>query len=255
LQTVSIRRQELALAGRVQASLLPVEPPRISGWQIAATWHPAKETSGDFYDLIPLPGKRLGLVIADVVDKGMGAALLMALSRTLIRSYASEFPEEPERLLHVVNQRIISDLNAGLFVTLFYGVLEPRSGKLTYCNAGHPPPQIITRDNSDAHEALFRTGIPLGISDEAVWERAIVHVPAGGLLILYTDGVTDALNQRGEFFGEKQLLDLVRSRFGLSAREIQDALISGVFAFAGSEPQVDDITLMILSRDSGKDRP
>ena len=255
LQTVSIRRQELALAGRVQASLLPVEPPRISGWQIAATWHPAKETSGDFYDLIPLPGKRLGLVIADVVDKGMGAALLMALSRTLIRSYASEFPEEPERLLHVVNQRIISDLNAGLFVTLFYGVLEPRSGKLTYCNGGHPPPQILTGEKGDTHEALFRTGIPLGISDEAVWERAIAHIPTSSLLLLYTDGVTDAQNQQGEFFGEKQMLDLVRSRFGLTAREIQDALINGVFAFAGSEPQVDDITLMILSRDSGKDRP
>jgi hypothetical protein len=249
LQTVSIRRQELALAGRVQASLLPVTPPRLPGWQIAATWHPAKETSGDFYDLIPLPGKRLGLVIADVVDKGMGAALLMALSRTLIRSYASEFPEEPERLLHVVNQRIISDLNAGLFVTLFYGILEPRLGKLTYCNGGHPPPQILTGENGNTHEALFRTGIPLGISNEAVWERAIAHVPPGSLLILYTDGVTDTQNQSGEFFGERQMMDIVRARFGLSAGEIQDALLSGVFAFAGSEPQVDDITIMILSRD------
>jgi hypothetical protein len=119
LQTVALRRQELTLAGRVQASLLPDLPPEIPGWQISATWRPARETSGDFYDFVPLPNGRVGIVIADVVDKGMGAALLMALSRTLIRTYASEFPNHPEHLLEVTNQRILTDIDAGLFVTLF----------------------------------------------------------------------------------------------------------------------------------------
>jgi hypothetical protein len=246
LQTVSVRRQELTLAGRVQASLLPFELPQIPGWQISATWRPARETSGDFYDFIPLPGGRLALVIADVVDKGMGAALLMALSRTLIRSYAADFPERPEGLLKVVNQRIISDIDAGLFVTLFYGVLEPATGRLTYCNGGHPPPHLLA---GGAQEALFRTGIPLGISDDAVWERAVLQIPPGGLLMLYTDGVLDAQNSAGEFYGEHRMLETVRAHLAGPVGEIQEAVISGVFAFAGAEPQVDDITLMILSRE------
>jgi hypothetical protein len=248
LQTVSVRRQELTLAGRVQASLLPLEPPQISGWQISATWRPARETSGDFYDFIPLPGRRLALVVADVVDKGMGAALLMALSRTLIRSYAADFPEEPERLLQVVNQRIISDIDAGLFVTLFYGVLDPHNGTLTYCNGGHPPPHMLTGGAGGAQEALFRTGIPLGISDDAVWERAIIQIPSGGLLLLYTDGVLDAQNSAGEFYGERRMLNAVRAHLSRPVGDIQEAVISEVYAFAGAEPQVDDIALMILTR-------
>jgi hypothetical protein len=145
MQTVNLRRQELALAGRVQASLLPGAPPAILGWQAAATWKPARETSGDFYDFVSLPDGRIGIVIADVVDKGMGAALLMALSRTLIRSYAVDYPDHPEELLRVANQRIISDIRSGLFVTMFYGIIDPVSGSLTYCNAGHPPPYLFCR--------------------------------------------------------------------------------------------------------------
>ncbi|MGW8249155.1 MAG: SpoIIE family protein phosphatase [Anaerolineales bacterium] len=248
LQTVSVRRQELTLAGRVQASLLPLTPPSLSGWQISAIWRPARETSGDFYDFIPLPGGRLALVIADVVDKGMGAALLMALSRTLIRSYAADYPDEPEHLLQVVNRRIISDIDAGLFVTLFYGVLDPHSGMLTYCNGGHPPPHIVTGGQAGAREALFRTGIPLGISEDALWERAIIQLPAGGLLLLYTDGVLEAQNTAGEFYGESRMLEVVGSHLDRPVGEIQDAIISDVYAFAGTEPQVDDITLMVLAR-------
>ncbi len=248
LQAVNLRRQELTLAGRVQASLLPDAPPEVPGWQITATWKPARETSGDFYDFFSLPSGRVGIVIADVVDKGMGAALLMALSRTLIRTYATDYPDHPERLLQVTNQRIITDIAAGLFVTLFYAVLDPSTGSLTYCNAGHPPPYIFMPDESQAAQALMRTGIPLGISEDAGWTSATLQISPGTLLVLYTDGVLDAQNQRGEFFGVERMLKVIQSRAGQPAHVVQDALLSSLYAFAGDEPQVDDITLMTLFR-------
>jgi serine phosphatase RsbU (regulator of sigma subunit) len=249
LQTVSLRRQELALAGRVQASLLPEQSPEIPGWQISATWKPARETSGDFYDFVPLPNGRIGIVIADVVDKGMGAALLMALSRTLIRTYAIEFPNHPEHLLQVTNQRILTDIDAGLFVTLFYGVLDPSSGKLTYSNAGHPPPYIITPGGNPTMTTLSGSGMPLGVSDEANWQQSSLEISSGDMLLLYTDGVLDTQNPRGEFLGEEGMLKIIKNQIGFSARVVQDSLLSGVFNFAGTGPQVDDITLMILIRD------
>jgi serine phosphatase RsbU (regulator of sigma subunit) len=249
LQTVSLRRQELVLAGRVQASLLPHDLPEIPGWQITATWRPARETSGDFYDFIPLPDGRLGIVIADVVDKGMGPALLMALSRTLIRTYAASYPQNPEQLLQVTNQRIIADMNAELFVTIFYGMLDPLSGRLIYCNAGHPPPYILSTTNKTSLTALHKTGMALGIMPDVTWQAATVEIPPGGLLLMYTDGVYEAQNHAGEFFGEEQMLTSVQTELGQPVQNIQETLMSRLYAFAGNGPQVDDTTVVILGRD------
>jgi serine phosphatase RsbU (regulator of sigma subunit) len=249
LQTVSSRRQELALAGKVQASLLPDLPPEIPGWQIAATWRPARETSGDFYDFVSLPGGRVGIVVADVVDKGMGAALLMALSRTLIRTYAIEFPYHPERLLQVTNQRILTDIHAGLFVTLFYGVLDPANGKLTYSNAGHPHPFLFTPGESIITTPLTGSGMPLGVSEDAKWQAGSIDIFPGGMLLLYTDGVLEAQNAGGEFFGEEGMLDIIQAQVGNPAQLVQDTLLAGVNTFTGPEPQADDITLMVVLRD------
>jgi Stage II sporulation protein E (SpoIIE) len=250
LQAVSLRRQELVLAGRVQATLLPDRLPEIPGWDIAVTWRPARETSGDFYDVILLPDDRVGIMIADVVDKGMGAALMMALSRTLMRTYAADYPGEPERLLQVTNQRILMDVGAGMFVTLFYGILEPSTGQLTYCNAGHNPPNIFYPVEGEVQQ-LPRTGMPLGIDMDTQWQRSFVQIPPGGVLLLYTDGITDAQNQSEEFYGQARLLDIVRGQRESSSHAIRDALISSVYEFAGGQPQVDDITLMVLVRTEG----
>lgn len=249
LQAVNLRRQELALAGRVQASLLPDITLEISGWQSAAAWKPARETSGDFYDLVSLPDGRIGVVIADVVDKGMGAALLMALSRTLIRSYAADYPDHPEGLLRVANQRIISDIRSGLFVTMFYGIIDPVSGMLTYCNAGHPPPYILGFQEKEVLETLRTTGLPLGISEDSDWKPATVQIPRDSALLLYTDGVIDAQNQQRDFFGIEQMLEVVQEMAGSTAQAVQEALISRIFTFIGAEPQLDDIALMILIRE------
>ncbi len=249
LHTVSLRRQELVLAGRVQASLLP-DIPQEEGWEIAAAWRPARETSGDFYDFIRLPDGRLAIVIADVVDKGMGPALLMTLSRTLLRSHAAEYLDHPEALLQAVNRRIISDLDAGLFVTLFYALLDPASGALTYCNAGHPPPYLWSGEGQAELEALYRTGMPLGVSEEARWSTLQTQVPAGGTLLLYTDGVLDAQNPEGEFFDQDSIKALLADDPGRGAAEVQEALLAAVYAFAGTEPQIDDLTLVVLRRNS-----
>lgn len=249
LQAVRLRRQELTLAGRVQASLLPENPPTIPGWQIAATWKPARETSGDFYDFVPLPNGRIGIVIADVVDKGMGAALLMALSRTLIRTYAGEFPDQPERLLEVTNQRMLTDIYAGMFVTLFYGILDPLSGLMIYSNAGHPPPYLFIPGVGRGANALPGSGMPLGVSDEASWQHGTQEIPPGAMLLLYTDGVIDAQNPLGEFLGEEGMLRIIETRIGQSAQSVLESLLATLVDFSGAEPQADDLTLMTLIRD------
>jgi sigma-B regulation protein RsbU (phosphoserine phosphatase) len=250
LKEVGQRTQELALAGQVQASLLPRVPSRISDWRFAATLRPAKDTAGDFYDAIPLPGGRLGLVVADVTDKGMGAALYMALSQTLIRTYATEYPDQPDRVLHATSARILRDARAGLFVTVFYGILDPAAATLTYCNAGHHPPYLLSSQGRDSAQTLHRTGMALGVIEDADWERQVVDMAPGTVLLLYTDGVVDAHNRQQESFGSERMLDIAQGNLGRSPQDIQNALLTAVFQFVGDEPQFDDITLMISVRDA-----
>ncbi|MBN1657957.1 MAG: SpoIIE family protein phosphatase [Anaerolineae bacterium] len=248
LHAVTTRRRELTLAGRVQTSLLPVRPPQVPGWQIAASLRPAREASGDFFDFIPLPGGRLGLVIADVADKGMAAALYMALSRTLIRTYATDYPERPDLTLRAANARILADTQADLFVTVFYGVLSPDTATLTYCNAGHHPPYLLNSRNGDAPQPLPGHGMALGIMHDTHWEHTTVTFPPGAALVLYTDGVLDAQNSTESRFGTQQMLDAALA--GLRAgRNPQTDILNRLQQFVGDAPQFDDITLMTVVRD------
>ncbi|MFQ5932370.1 MAG: SpoIIE family protein phosphatase, partial [Nitrospiraceae bacterium] len=162
--------EELTLAGQIQSSFLPEGVPSVPGWEIAAALLPAKEISGDFYDFVLLPRGRIGLVIADVTNKGMGAALFMALSRTLIRTYALEYPQDPHLILQAVNRRILTDTHGGPYVTLLYAVFDPEDGDLKYSNAGHPPGYLLRGATSPEFDTLPRTGPPLGAYEEAEWE-------------------------------------------------------------------------------------
>jgi len=240
--------RELAQAGRIQESFLPEEIPEIPGWQISAILQPARETSGDFYDFINLPEGRLGIVVADVADKGMGAALYMATCRTLIRTYAGEHPDKPERALSEANRRILADTHGGLFITVFYGVLDPASGTMTYCNAGHNPPFLFSPENGGAHQALSRTGMPLGIIEETSWEQGQITFNTGDVLVAYTDGVTEAQNTEEEFYEKARLLAAVRSNMGQPAEAMQAALIKDIQEFVGQAPQFDDVTLMVIRK-------
>jgi len=248
IQVVSTRRQELALAGRMQASLLPNSPPEVDGWQFAATLRPARETSGDFYDFIPLPGDRMGLVIADVTDKGMGAALYMALCRTLIRTYAADYADRPDLTLNAANQRILAETGADLFITVFYGILDPSSGTLTYCNAGHHPPLLFSLQAQDQVQTLPGRGIALGVIQDTRWGHTTVQLQQGTRLLLYTDGVVDALNPEKESFGNERLRGFIEASSGHTAQDIQDNLLAQLQRFTGNEPQFDDITLMAVVR-------
>jgi serine phosphatase RsbU (regulator of sigma subunit) len=249
--------QELTFAQSVQSSFLPAEIPQISGWQIAATLEPARETSGDFFDIIPLHGGRIGIVIADIADKGMGAALYMALSRTLIRAYAIDYAwryaqtylRQIGYVIQTVNSRIITDTQSDLFVTLFFGVLDPETGTFTYVNAGHNPPYLFRRHRGRRARALRRTGPPLGILANARWTRRSMKIECGETLVLYTDGLTEAMNADEGFFGDEAFRQTIRSCLHLPVESICSKILRAVAQFEGDAPRADDITLLILRRE------
>jgi serine phosphatase RsbU (regulator of sigma subunit)/energy-coupling factor transporter ATP-binding protein EcfA2 len=246
-------RAMYVVSTRRQASLMPKAPPEVPGWQIAATLRPAGEASGDFYDFILLPGGRLGLVIADVVDKGMGAALYMALSRTIIRTYAGDYPDRPDLALRAANERILADTRSGLFVTVFYGILDPSAGTLTYCNAGHYPPYLLghlpaSTQEGDPVQALPGRGMALGVIEDTSWGHRTVELPPGATLLLYTDGVLDAQNPQEERFGSERVLEIAQSSLGRSAHGLQADLLARLQQFMGDAHQFDDMTLVTVVR-------
>lgn len=242
--------QELSLARSIQASFLPETLPQVQGWEYHAALEPARQIAGDFYDFIALPNGCLGIVIADVADKGLGPALYMALSSTLLRTFASQFPSEPARVFRATNQRILQDAHANLFVTVFYGVLDPTTGQMVYANAGHPPAIIFDGKQPGTHHWLRNTGMPLGIDPESTWREELVHLDLDEILMLYTDGVTDAQNNRGEFIERQSVLDCVYDRGEQTLQSIQGSIFDRIHNFVGDAPRFDDITLVLLRRGS-----
>jgi serine phosphatase RsbU (regulator of sigma subunit) len=245
--------RELALAGQIQASFLPRELPGAPGWQLAARLAPARETSGDFFDAFTLPGERIGFLVADVVDKGVGAALFMALCSTLLRTYAAEYPGDPARAFAEVNRRILADTDAAQFVTVFYGVLDPGTGELIYCNAGQCP--ALHFGHSRAAVELIRTGPPLGAFEEGTWDAERVALADGDALVLYTDGVTEAEQIEGKFFGIERLRACVQAHLKGPAAQICDAILADVVAFAGAPHPADDIALVVVRKDGSWSEP
>jgi phosphoserine phosphatase RsbU/P len=237
--------RELALAGQIQASFLPPVPD-IPGWKIAARLIPSRETSGDFYDFVPLPGGRWGIVVGDVADKGAGAALFMALSWSLIRTYLVEHLSAPARALELVNRRILQDTLTTEFVTAFLGVLDPAAATLAYGNAGHCPALLVRAGGDVAW--LDRTGMALGVVEEEAWEESRISFQAGDLLVLYTDGVTEAPNPQGKLFRSQRLQSVVRECMRAGPVEILERVLADVMAFTQDRHIRDDIALIVLKR-------
>jgi len=240
--------QELRLAGEIQSGFLPERTPILPGWDIAASLKPARQTSGDFYDFFQLEGDRLGIIIADVADKGLGAALYMALGRTLLLTYAQEYPENPAAVLDATNGRMLSDARAHMFITAFYGVLEPGIGRLIYCNAGHHPPILISDSGRGIPRELDPNGIALGIDAQASWVAVSHRIDVGDTLLLYTDGVVEANNAAGEFFGMERLFETAKRVAHHPSQWILRAIYQEVLDFQQGVTQSDDITLISIRR-------
>ena len=242
--------KDLKKARQVQESLLPEILPVLPGWGLAVALKPAGETSGDFYDFIALPTGKTGISIADVTDKGTSAALFMALSRSLWRTYAVEYPDNPEKTMEVTNQRILADTHGGLFITLFYGILDSKTGDFSYCSAGHHPAYLV-RSMDGSIEELGRSGIPLGVMKETTWSQQRITIGQGDILVLYTDGVTDALNDKEQFFGQERLQEALRRHYRKPVNEMHELLLTEVRDWIGHAQQYDDITLMVIGREKG----
>ena len=240
--------REFLLAGELQANFMPSKLPMIAGWQLAAQIIPARETSGDFFDFFQLPDGLLGFLVADVVDKGVSAALFMVLSWSLIRTYAAEYPTQPEQVFAEVNRRMLADIGAQQYVTIFYGVLNPANGQLIYSNAGHPPPLLFNPASPGEQRKLTRTGIPLGIFEDATWENRIVPVSNGDSLVVCTDGITEAQNPEQDFFGEERLLRAVQASGGAGSEGMLKNILTSVENFTHVAHQYDDIAVVVLQR-------
>ena len=241
--------RELLTARQIQASFLPRDVPLEPGWELAAGWRVARNVGGDFYDFIPLPdgpdGKRWGIAIADVSDKGIPAALYMALCRTLLRSVAVAY-EDPGSTLERVNRTLIADTQADLFVSLFYAHWEPLSGRIRFANAGHNPP-LLLRPRERAR-TLEPHGIVLGVDPEASYQSHALTLEPGELLVLYTDGVTEAFNERWEPFGVHRLENLILGLSEWTASGVVSSIEERVLEFTGQRDLTDDLTVVVLQR-------
>jgi PAS domain S-box-containing protein len=237
--------QELRIARLIQQTLLPKTLPELSGYDVAAYYQPAREVGGDFYDLFELEGGRLGLVVGDVTDKGIPAALVMATTRTMLRVSAQRlFP--PAEVLKRANEALVPDIPPNMFITCLYAILDTESGRLVYANAGHDPPYL--RHNGSDVEELRARGMPLGLMPGMEYEEKEITLERGESVLFYSDGLVEAHDSHHEMFGFPKLQGLVGThRSGGSS--LIDFLLSELTHFAGEDwEQEDDITLVTLER-------
>jgi serine phosphatase RsbU (regulator of sigma subunit) len=237
--------KELQMARVVQKSLLPTQLPSIPGFTLAADWRPAREVAGDFYDFFSLPDGRWGMVLADVSGKGAPAALYMAMARSLIRSEAGRC-SKPSAVLTEVNRRLRVECCNEMFVTVFYAIVDPVQGSLTYASAGHDPPFL--RRASGRVERLAIGGLIVGVFEEASFNDETWKLESGDTLVAYTDGLTDTVNHQDEAYGHARLADTINSA-PAAPQDILGHILRDLMAFAGPVPQPDDITLVILTTD------
>lgn len=230
-------------ARRIQQSLLPKENPMIKGMEIFGQTIPAKEVGGDYYDFIRIDDSQMGIVIADVVGKGTPAALLMSNLQATLRSEALANRGVKDTVGRV-NFTLSKFMDMGKFISLFYGVLDIQNKTFAYSNAGHNYPFLLGKD--DNVRKLEKGGVVLGTFNDFTYEEETVQLKSGDLMLLYTDGITEATNDKDEMFEEDRLLELLKRNRRSSAQELSQKIVDEVLSFQGALPQSDDLTLVLL---------
>jgi sigma-B regulation protein RsbU (phosphoserine phosphatase) len=244
-----VEAEELQQACDIQRRLLPKEIPQLSEFAIAGAWEPARAVGGDYYDVIPLSKDKLAICIADVAGKGISAALLMANVQAAVRAFAAE-DVPPSRVCAQINSVLCTNTAPDKFVTLFYGVLDARTRILDYTNAGHPRPMLIRESGKTTH--LENGGALLGVFPNWTYEDSIVQLECGDLLLLFTDGITEATAPTGEEFGEQRLIVAIETANELSLPDLQTYVLGVVKEFCNSQMN-DDATLLMIA--AGAPRP
>ncbi len=242
--------KELEIAREIQQSLLPQEFPEIEMVDVAAACESATEVGGDYFDLIAIDRKRVGVVIADVAGKGVPGLLVMGVARSVIRGQARQYLS-PREVLIRANDIIAPDIHRGMFVTVLYGVLDVERRAFTFANAGHNPLIILKGDGPEPYEIIKTLGRPVGFMAGAFFDDRLVEttvkIGEGDTIFTYTDGVLDALNKNEEEFGMDRMLEVLAEKRGALVQAIVDALLERIAAFVKGYPQYDDITLLALS--------
>jgi sigma-B regulation protein RsbU (phosphoserine phosphatase) len=242
--------QELETARHVQQHLFPRDLPRVPGWDWAGLCRPARAVAGDYYDLFEAAPGQVAVALGDVSGKGLGPALLMASLHALVRSRLPHRLADLPGLVGELDRFLRAVTPEATFVTLFLGVLDVRSGRLRYVNAGHPAPFLVAGQGREPRR-LSVGGTVLGILPGADWEEGGADLGPGSVLALFSDGVSDADNGRGGRFGEERIAAVVRASGALPAAAVLERLLGAVARFTGSAGQVDDLSLVAIRRQPG----
>ena len=240
-----VLKKELSLAQKIQQSILPTEFDLHPSCELQARMFPATEVGGDYYDFFQLDPEHVACIVADVSGKGVPAALFAMVNQTLLRSFSSEALTSTGKLLTQVNQRCSTNNESCMFVTLFCGILNTRTGQFTYSNAGHNPPVLIHPDGQ-CEELPLTAGIPLGISEDEKFQESTTTVRPGDTLFIYTDGITEAINPEGEEFDTHRLLKELGDHATSDLQTLNDNVYQKVMDFAQEAPQFDDLTYLSL---------
>jgi sigma-B regulation protein RsbU (phosphoserine phosphatase) len=238
-------KEELRLASRIQSDLLPKEPPKIPGYDIAGRSIPAQMVGGDYFDFIGMEGGRLALCLGDVSGKGLPASLLMANVQATLRGQTLLSPSARE-CIHRANRLLYQSTSSEKFVTLFYGILDPDCHTLCFSNAGHENPFLLSETRDPAR--LSEGGVVLSIMEDFPFEEKTIPLTPGDIMVVFSDGITEAINPSQELFGEERLAALLQQHRGESAAEIIESIIRGVKQHAAAAPQMDDMTIIVVKR-------
>ncbi len=238
------KKNEMKVAQKIQQTFLPDTIPLLNDFDIAALNIPAKEVGGDFYDFIPINDNKIGIAIANVSEKGVPAALLMALSKTIVQTKARETHQVAD-VMEYLNKLVIVEAESGIDLSLFYAVMDIKNKNLTYINAGHESPLIYKKKSGKIIE-LINEDFNLGKKMNLQFEERNTNLESDDVLIFYTDGITNALNENGEAFGFENLKKLILETYNLSSKDIIKKLKEELSSFSKDKPQFDDMTLVAL---------